>query len=376
MKKEKKKITYLLGAGASANAIPVMKSLPKAMKYFFEKLVYSVRNNSSLLDQIESRRAYFNDLLEEINRFGTPDIVAKIAFYKGDTEKLEDIKNLLACYILSEQLEPDIHQAVENMDDGNMDFIEKLKGDLFGDIAEIGKYLIPSQLDNRYIEFFSAILKGKDESLTFPDNIHILSWNYDHQIEKALDVFYGKSLPELQEHFRIFPITNFADSLLDYDRTFKEIFESKVVKLNGTAGYSNENYRKSLIDINKHSFDSRIMTMFASTIFKTRSNKFEENKVAFAWETESSRSRLAIETSTHKMQYSDTVVVIGYSFPNFNREVDREVFRLFKGSKIYIQDLYPDEIIQKLDGVLPGLKGKAIPVKSSGAFTLPNEFWE
>lgn len=74
------------------------------------------------------------------------------------------------------------------------------------------------------------------------------------------------------------------------------------------------------------------------------------------------------------MKIADAAVVIGYSFPNFNREVDRQIFENFDvdNCKIYIQDLYPDEIIEKLDGV----KKAAIPVRSGGSFTIPNEFWE
>ena len=51
---------------------------------------------------------------------------------------------------------------------------------------------------------------------------------------------------------------------------------------------------------------------------------------------------------------SKAVVIIGYSFPFFNRNVDREIFaELNKDVKIYVQDIDPDTVINNLRSVLP-----------------------
>ncbi len=98
----------------------------------------------------------------------------------------------------------------------------------------------------------------------------------------------------------------------------------------------------------------------------------------FAWEPNTDSVLLARQSAAERVKIADAVVVIGYSFPNFNREVDRQIFEGFDTDKdkIYIQDPYPDEIIEKLDGVKQGLKKAATPVRSGGSFTIPNEFWE
>ena len=47
------------------------------------------------------------------------------------------------------------------------------------------------------------------------------------------------------------------------------------------------------------------------------------------------------------------MVVIGYSFPFFNRPIDRLIFRkMDKLEKIYIQDLYPENVKQSLRSAL------------------------
>lgn len=370
-----KNIVYLLGAGASANAIPVMKKLPKAMKYFLERLIFSVRENSELTALIEERRQEFNNLLAEIQQFGTPDIVAKIAMYKGEVRKVRDLKNLLTCFILSEQLRPDINNAIDGVSVGDTWFGNTVS-QVFDEDDNLEDYLKPTQLDNRYVEFLSAVLSGNGDSLCLPTELGIVSWNYDHQIEKALGVFRRASLKEIQEQFRIFPVTDVNDGKLDFDSQRKLVHKNSIIKLNGTAGFGINDSSTSLFDINNHVLNSDSLEIMGSRIFERRSSREEENKLAFAWERDITRVKLAAEVAAWKIHNANTVVVIGYTFPNFNREVDRQIFEGFEGSKIYVQDPYPDEIIEKLDGVKKGLKDKAVAVRSGGSFTIPNEFWE
>lgn len=372
-----KNIVYLLGAGASANAIPVMKKLPKAMKYFLERLIFSVRENSELTELIEERRQDFNNLLAEIEQFGTPDIVAKIALHKGEDRKVRDLKNLLSCYILAEQLTPDIIQAIDGIGVG-ADWYDQTISEVFDEQDVIEEYFIPNQLDNRYVEFLSAVLIGTRERMRLPEGLSIVSWNYDHQLEKALGVFRNGSLKEIQEQFRIFPVTDVNDGKLDFDSQRESVHGNAIIKLNGTAGFGVSDRTSALFDINNDNLDLNSLEIMGSRIFERRSIRFEENKLAFAWERNITRVKLAAEAAQLKIHNADSVVVIGYSFPNFNREVDRQIFEEFDIDKgtIYIQDPYPDEIIEKLDGVKKGLKDKAVAVRSGGSFTIPNEFWE
>lgn len=370
-----KNIVYLLGAGASANAIPVMKKLPKAMKYFLERLIFSLRDNSKLSELIEERRQDFNHLLAEIQQFGTPDIVAKIALHKGEDQKVLDLKNLLTCYILSEQLNPDLIQAMDGI--GN-EWYDKTKSEVFDPTDKLEEYLIPKQLDNRYVELFSAILTNPGKITSLPENVSILSWNYDHQLEKALSIFYKPGMFLVQEKFGIFPKTNLSYSGMTEVDILYNPRTPQIIKLNGTAGFGhNEKPIHSIIDATLHDDNQEILEMMAKVIFDRRFNGDKINHLSFAWE-ETALARASRTIAHKKIKEGTAVVVIGYSFPNFNREVDRQIFESFdlRNSKLYIQDPYPDEIIEKLDGVKKGLKKAAVPVPSGGSLTIPNEFWE
>lgn len=370
-----KNITYLIGAGASANAIPMMRSLPKAMRYFFEELKLVLYSSGDFDHLDEHLCSEYEKLLIEIERFGTPDIVAKINYFKDDIENLERIKNLLSCYMVVEQLE-ERERYIKDLSLSPGDF-DIAKAEIFGkDPKDRLPYLIHEVLDNRYVEFLSSILTGARGNLQIPENVNIVSWNYDHQLEKALSVFSERDLFSVQRIFGVFPMTN----LNYYNKLVPDIMASmrapKIIKLNGTAGFGhNKKPSHTIFDFTTRKMDREAWKTIGEYLFNQRALRYEINQLAFAWE-ESSLSNVAQSVAQKHIGSSDVVVVIGYSFPNFNRQVDRKIFQDFEGSKIYIQDPYADDIIQKLDGIKKDLKGKAEPVKSGGAFTLPNEFWE
>lgn len=60
-----------------------------------------------------------------------------------------------------------------------------------------------------------------------------------------------------------------------------------------------------------------------------------------------------IEVIKNSIKDADTLVVISYSFPYFNREVDKLLFEnMTKLKKIYIQDQYPDRIEESVRNLL------------------------
>jgi hypothetical protein len=70
------------------------------------------------------------------------------------------------------------------------------------------------------------------------------------------------------------------------------------------------------------------------------------------------------------------LTVIGYSFPDFNRFLDKEIFSEENLNKIYIQDPDAENIVQKLAGVNRNLEGKAEIQTTTNNFKIPIEFWE
>ena len=72
---------------------------------------------------------------------------------------------------------------------------------------------------------------------------------------------------------------------------------------------------------------------------------------------------------------TDVLVIIGYTFPFFNRDTDRKILQYIKpNTKIYIQDLNPERIKQSLTAVLPNFPEEQIFLKKDvDQFFLPPE---
>lgn len=74
---------------------------------------------------------------------------------------------------------------------------------------------------------------------------------------------------------------------------------------------------------------------------------------------------------------TDILVVVGYSFPFFNREVDRKIIRaMINLKKIYIQDCVPENIKSRSLSILPDWRERKIEIISVddvSEFFLPPE---
>ncbi|MGB6038146.1 MAG: hypothetical protein WBG42_17855 [Cryomorphaceae bacterium] len=369
-----KKITYLLGAGASAYSIPMMRALPKSMKYFFRKLCHFLKEDEEFNEDIDSCKATYDRLLDEIEQFGTPDIVAKALTLRDDpNHEIWRLKNLLTCFMIAEQFKPDLVHGIDSF--LNEEDLKELKKDIFEDDEDLTRHIFSETLDNRYIEFFSSVLQGKRGSLYLPHDINIISWNYDHQIEKALSVFSQEGQVKLQFNFGVFPRTDKSYYHESVNGLKPTMGRYRIIKLNGTAGIANDkNPDNSTFDFIYHSLDKTALRMMGKRLFTSRQMSGELNHLTFAWD-ESVASVVARETAAELISESDVLVVIGYSFPTFNRLIDRQLFKNFQGNKVYVQDPSADELILKLDGVKADLKEK-VAVKSKGEFIIPNEYWE
>lgn len=60
-----------------------------------------------------------------------------------------------------------------------------------------------------------------------------------------------------------------------------------------------------------------------------------------------------IEAAKKAIVDSTVLVIIGYSIPFFNREIDREIMEVLNKSvkKIYIQDLNPESVLERLPSI-------------------------
>jgi len=242
-------------------------------------------------------------------------------------------------------------------------------------------FFILSQIekwDKRYDAFFATII-NKDP-FDLPSNLKIISWNYDYQFERAYSEFTGiKDLHGNQNKLNI---------ISKHDEGRANINQFSLTKLNGTTGfYSPTKSHKNLVD----SFSTDFNTVVAKVLREYHKVLYEDEStvcsLSFAWEPEAGREtgnsgvskisnivNVAIENSKN----SEILIVIGYSFPNFNRDVDRDIIRsMHKLKKVYIQAPPNDveNIKIRFRSILPDFdEKKIIPWPDCGQFLIPPEF--
>lgn len=325
------KVTYLMGAGASKDALPLAKDLAGRLSDFSEKVLrpevvksYGT-NGQSFPDEyvLHPNGPFGKGLIDsftwlgkEAKRHASVDTLAKKFFIRDNEEarkSLYKLKVALSCYLLLEQsLNP---------------------------------------VDKRYDSFLASILKPGNGKPHWPEGVGIVTWNYDTQLEKSYKEFCSES------------------SLV-----YEDVTNSRHVKrLNGVCGTPDAEDMRDLchLDFSKTYFD------LLQNLFDAQMKKSEKYlpSISFAWEKKASNKSL-----TDIITDTSTLVVIGYSFPYFNREIDWILFRAMSRTlnKVFIQ--VPDEeqspVKDRLltlfeDSSREDMKKKIVPV-SIGSFFIPD----
>jgi len=347
-------ITYLLGAGASFNALPIYSNMALRIEIFLAALEDKFGNEGMKLD-------IYKSIIKDIKFFGSPDSLARKYFLsdaKNKEQNIESLKNLLSCFFVIEQ--------ISIMDGAFNAYIN--------DRASTKKELINSiqaTIDTRYISFFATILgKASTGGLALPNNVKIVSWNYDMQIERAFQEFAESNFKNAQRELAVFPRLEV--------KGFKPTFDANkfgLIKLNGTANFKFASSSNEVFDPKHLQLNSLELEKINKIL---RKEQREYNLMHFAWDDEDDELREARSYAKSIFELTDILVIIGYSFPDFNRSIDRDIFsKLKKSARIYIQDPAVGFIVQKLNGVKADLKSC---VKESVTelknFVIPYEFWE
>lgn len=214
--------------------------------------------------------------------------------------------------------------------------------------------------DVRYDTFFANILEMN--TLALPKNFSIISWNYDSQLEMAYKSYQpSKYLPIIEKN-----IVGDWPELPDSGRIFK---------VNGSATFIDSSTVPMIKDYTKTPPAVQLIMFYNNVKADTTEMGFQmKTHLSFAWEESPNvpNMREAIKSTT-----SDTeqIVVIGYSFPFFNRQADREfIGNMAKLKKIYIQDINAHEVEQSIQAVLPeGKNIEIVKILNCSQFYLPKE---
>ena len=305
-------ITYLFGAGASALAIPVVEKLSQAMFKMSEDIKSKLKNSEINVSHRAELYSFAQNLFwlyKESSDHYTIDTYAKKLFIQKKYDELNKLKITLSLFF-------NIYQNI-TLDNGSR-----------------------ANIDKRYISFFAGLLQFNNAyEADIPEGINFLSWNYDAQFELAFqDFFQPSKLDSIQSRIRTFPSKR---------RSYNANGDERLIHLNGIAGF----YERSRTEIT-HNFAlgdlnlsyNKLIENTVDLINNLHKKQYYLDKLFyFAWEKDEYYPQEGIKKAIKIMSKTDIVVVIGYSFPFFNRSIDKKLFEVLKSnSKVYYQDLKPD----------------------------------
>ena len=348
-------VTYLIGAGASAGkrgdhggiieGLPCVNELvnsitkiilllfgteiPKNLEWMNSRL-----GLNSVKDWEEMRAfllARFEDLRAKCMENPTIDTYAKKLILKGEITSFKYLEQMLTLFFIYVQLE--------------------------------------NKPDSRYDTFLANVL---DRKLHFPENIRVISWNYDSQFEIAYYEY------------------NQEDRLLVGSKKTPSNIQHEITKINGTATFLRQDffprYRQDFLEklnnedgkelYNTYTRDQKKLLELIY-LYKLYIADSEDNTdLSFAFDETVTPSAAILESIDEIIKKTDALVVIGYTFPFFNREIDRQILKnLNHHAKIYIQDKYPKSVRQSLEAVLTDVQRQVqiVEIERTEQFYLPPE---
>ena len=327
-----RQLTYLLGAGASFNSIPIVNTMNERMMLFLNmidnyadySLVGRVKsgepvkmNLPPLYEQLKP--GFFDNykkIVKEAAVHKTVDTYARKLYLRQEWNKLKLLKEFLCLYFAFEQSGDSTKLLIGKPPDH-----DKVK-----DYIGYEKH-INTPIDHRYDVFMATLLNN---SIEFPQNISIISWNYDHQIELAFMDYAQCGLEEAKERLLVYPR--------------KSVGLNRVVKLNGSAsqykfGRKEESATKEEF-LSMEVYDGQGDTSFEETLTyfskRVKDPTYRGTALSFSWEDENFQN-FAAQRAKELLSKTDELVVIGYSFPNFNRRIDVEIFRDIGNPNVNVQ---------------------------------------
>jgi len=309
------KIVYLLGAGASygerdeqkiiLRGVPIVSEISDTIKQVILYIKAGHYNNLSKNDynQNDQERVIseLNWLEERCKDYPTIDTYARLLYVSGDINNYNKLKRALSVFLLL--------------------------------IQEVNKR------DLRYDGFIASLIN--DNGL-LPD-ISLLSWNYDAQFEFAYSGYVDQNNRKMLQIWKYLGILHKNIPLQT-----TQVNKFSITKLNGTAfSFINNNQMLDIFFNHQGQSLVNLSSLMLSEIGNIQSG------LSFAWEKEEKdknrKNQTFIEQVQTKTDDAEVLVVIGYSFPYVNKEIDKKILDSMQNlKKIYIQDPNADEIKESL----------------------------
>lgn len=341
-----KNITYLLGAGASANALPTINEINSRLTQFRDMLygyISEKQRNPATNNLPPAAHELFRDLdwlITNTNKHYTIDTFARKLFaISSRHNELGILKRVLSTYFVYEQV-----IISRNL------ILRKDKN---------GENILKQIPDRRYDNLISSLIEDEINNTNILGNIKVLSWNYDSQFEFAFKEFWDfNNLHETHQILQVIP----GKWIFEKGGKMEiDLNKFSLIHLNGLAGF------KTIIGANSTTLIDRFASFIPSDdelLFElicfyaeiTYNSKQDIESATqyfnYSWERKTKDHSFsspfvysAMNNSFRIAEITEILIVIGYSFPLFNRTTDNLVISKMKNlKKVYIQDVYPEMV--------------------------------
>lgn len=318
------KVVYWLGAGASRHALPIVNDMPAAFEAqakFIELVKFDPPINR---EHIKHYSGYLQRMARWAKQFGTIDTYARSLYLLGQNEALAQLKLHLSLYFTIEQALP------------------LLSGD---ERESFGvRYWKRDRIDTRYMGWLALVM---DRVNGLNARVNIISWNYDLQLEHAIALYQGlDNMGKLACNHR------FSSYPLGTSIELSGMKHPSLVHLNGIAGLSQQSFPyKRLFDgiggleVPFRDFISALLEQYFQYLHSSVDSLLASFRpFTFSWEDDE-QAKTGLAYAKMMLAEATVLVIIGYSFPSFNRKNDKEIFSGFldgdyRSKRIVIQNEY------------------------------------
>jgi hypothetical protein len=332
------KITYYLGAGASFYACPILEKQAKLMievarfelyrnNYFknvdgYElEITFKENEKTKIVDDNKAliiwHIGYFGNKALEYN---TIDTYARKLFLNNEKE-LNLLKMSVSVFF---DLWENFYEVRYKENYTNYRTRKNtLKNILEETNDEILSTEVFKRIDDRYKLLFSILIdKDNNDKIFFNKDFKFITWNYDLQLEETFNLFlndnYQKDLNSLNNIFK-------------YKYNNSEI--NDVFHLNGYRGFTSRDDKSEIILKEKSSIDEYWQSI-DGFYDATRRNRISfNNHIKYAWE-HNLENNTFFNNIYKVLEETEILIIIGYSFPAFNRKIDQLLFSKLDSKKI------------------------------------------
>lgn len=343
------KITYFLGAGASAAAVPTVAQFTDRIRAFIHYLG-RISNERDFVKRDVSQFYYseYQWLINGIDAHKSPDYFARFLGQTSEDSKnrveLIRLKLLLSLFFIFEQSE-----RIQGGNYTNHPAFSYMGSNHLTPLPPNIQKSIDTKIDPRYRVFWQNLFIDGG-ARTLPPHINIITWNYDIQLELSYNEFSKRSLEIINRTLQVVPNSNIHDI---------DLTQFSIVKLNGTAGLFFNKTNERIIEDASY-FDGSSSNWFGilelyKGMIQSKTSLIEWPHFHFSWER-NIYTKVAQRTAQNILLNTETLIAIGYSFPRYNKDLDTGLFEEAKDLKNIIVQVQPNEekeIEKRIRTILP-----------------------